>query len=1040
MIASRTSSALSDVRPFPGLRPFRSEDHPFFFGRDDQISSLYRFFDHSRFIAVVGSSGSGKSSLVLAGLLPLLDQESRERAGRNWKTVQMRPGDSPIGRLATAIAQQLFPNEEANVAAARRERIRFGLRQSSFGMADAVAEVDGDINSSVIVVVDQFEELFRYAAKRQGIEIDEGARRQEEATQFVQLLLGASRERTRNVFVLLTMRSDFIGDCAGFHGLSEAVSTAQFLVPSLTRDQRDKAIRGPIGKAGATIQSALVEQLQNDTDDDIDQLPVLQHCLSRLWDRAGRDPATSAGHGRELKMEHYRAVGGIANALSQHADEILKDLSGNKLAVEQTFRSLAEIDSDGRIVRRARFYKDLRAETGVTDQELRTVVDRLRNDDCSFLTPSKIETAALTDETRIDVGHEALLRRWERVSGDPRTGSTQTGWIRAEESDGRDYRVLLLMAESEAGRIPPDQVEPRLKWWNQRPRTAAWAQRYGGHIDAVERLFRESVAAVQAEVARRKAEEAAERRRIDLEAQAERSREEAEKARLELEAQSARASERLARRTMLAVSAVLCVTIGLGVFSYSQWQKALQQKTNTEQSLKIGGELIRGLLDNIQQFLDTGSVSVEVAQKLLNAAQNGLVQLENVAQTSATLAMRANLLLGFADLYTALQDNKNALQFSEQAQQVATQLVANDPANSDSQYLLYSADFRIGDAQSDQSNFAAGLKAYNAALAIVQDSATKDPSNYVWPQGVAFVQVKIGDIYKGRGQVDQALKQYQTALAIDQGLAQQNPRVDSLQRDVASTLTRIGDCQKDDGDLTSALTNYQSALDIRTTLANGVPNDATLQSNLSVAYNRVAGILVQQKQFDLATKLYNSAFTIRKKLADNDPSNPNWQSDLAFEHIYIGDLSMAEQNFTGAASDYRQAQAIRANLVAKDASNPTWKKNLADSDSKLAAALLAQGQLADALAQRKAALSLRQDVSKQSPNISTRQRELIDEYIAIGDLLNQQGNAAEAAANYQDALNVISDFVAKHPGSKSLDGERDKATQKLQVLPPVKSP
>jgi tetratricopeptide (TPR) repeat protein/energy-coupling factor transporter ATP-binding protein EcfA2 len=1028
-----TRSGLSADRPFPGLRPYYLEDHDYFFGREDQIYALYRLFDHSRFVAVVGSSGSGKSSLVRAGLLPLIEKESSEPTGRIWKVIQMHPGDTPIGNLAAAMARTFFPREDANIAAARQERIKFALRRSSFGMSEALHEIEGLGDTSIILVVDQFEELFRYAARRQEAE----PQRHEEATQFVQVLLAASRDRALNVYIMLTMRSDFIGDCANFRGLPEAVSASQFLVPSLTRDQREDAIRRPIENACATIEPELVERLLNDGGDDIDQLPVLQHCLSRLWDLAGRDAATGAGRRRNLHMDHYREVGGIAHALSQHADEILKDLSGTELAVEQTFRSLAEIDSEGRIVRRACFFKDLRAETGMTEQDLRTVVDRFRNDDCSFLTPSKFETANLTDETRIDVGHEALLRRWERVSGDPLTGSQQTGWIRAEESDGRDYRVLLLMAESEAGRIPPDQVESRLKWWRQRRHTAAWARRYGGHVEAVERLFQESLAAVQAEAARRETEHAAEQRRIDLEAQAARSHEEAEKARLELEAQSARGRERLARRTMLAVSAVLCVTIGLGVFSYLQWQTALQQKANAEQSLKIGGELTRGLLDKIQQFLDTGSVSVEVAKDLLNAAQSGLVQLENVAQTPATLAMRANLLVGFADLYATLQDNKSALQFSQQAQTVATQLVKQDPDSSDNQYLLYSADFRIGDAQSDQSNFTAGLQAYKDALEIAQNLAAKNPANQ---QEVAFVQVKIADIYKERGSADQALPLYQSALSIDQGLAQQNPNVDSLQRDVATALTRIGDLQKDSKDLPGALTSFQSALDIRTKLANKIPTDATLQSNLSVAYNRVAEVFMRQGKFDDALALYNSALGIRKTLAHNDPTYVAWQSALAFEYVDIGDLSMKKPDFAGAADSYRQSLAIRDKLVAQGSSNPTWEKNLADSHSRLAEALLNQGQLAEALAERKAALVLRLNVSKQSPNISTRQRELIEEYIATGDLLRQQDDTADATANYQNALNVISDFVAKHPGSKSLETEQDKATQRIEVLQPVKSP
>jgi hypothetical protein len=114
--------ALSALRPFPGLRPFAYEDHPFFFGRQRQVSALFRLLDRSNFIAVIGSSGSGKSSIVRAGLLPLLEAESREAGGRSWTWTEMRPGDAPLANLAAALAR-LGPGEDKTLADARREAL-----------------------------------------------------------------------------------------------------------------------------------------------------------------------------------------------------------------------------------------------------------------------------------------------------------------------------------------------------------------------------------------------------------------------------------------------------------------------------------------------------------------------------------------------------------------------------------------------------------------------------------------------------------------------------------------------------------------------------------------------------------------------------------------------------------------------------------------------------------------------------------------------------------------------------------------------------
>jgi tetratricopeptide (TPR) repeat protein len=1008
MSSTPSRPGLSADRPFPGLRPYRFEDRDFFFGRDDQIFSLYRLFDHSHFVAVVGSSGSGKSSLVRAGLLPLLDKESREPTGRSWKMIQMHPGDNPIGSLATAMARQLFPNEDANIEAARRDRIRFALRRSSFGISDALRQFQDVGDASIILVVDQFEELFRNAARQQGAGEIETSQRQEEAMQFVQVLLSASRDHALNVYVLLTMRSDFIGDCANFRGLPEAVSASQYLVPSLTRDQREEVIRRPIEEAGATIEPALVERLLNDSGDDIDQLPVLQHCLSRLWEQAGppraaaetaaertvQSPKTSNGS-RCLTTEQYNEIGGMSDALSKHANEVLKGLSDVELTVEQTFRSLAEIDSEGRIVRRARLFRELLAETGVPTQDLRRVVDRFRNDDCSFLTPPKSEVAELADDARIDVGHEALLRHWDRVSGDPRTGSPYIGWLRAEVADGRTYLGLLLMAESKAETIAAGAVEPRWKWWNERPRTAAWAKRYGGGIEQVQRLFNDSLASRDRQVA-------------DL--------------RL----------ARLLRLTAPVASVLLLLAIGVGVIIFRQRQAALQQKTIAQENLQISVSLATAIHGEIQQLLDSGQISVNAALKILTAANPTFAQFKAVEQTPAIMFSWATLQVSFADTYAALQDDKTALQYSQQAQANAKQLVAGDPSNKDYQQLLFSADYNCGDAEAGSSPDNS-MQDYNAALSIAQNLAKNDPTNYVWMADVAFVMNKIGDTYDLQGHPSQALQMYQSALAINQGLADAHSNVDNLQRDLATALTRVGDAEAESGNPTDALAKYNSALTIRKTLANKTPGDAGLQSNLSAAYNAVAGVVGQQKNFTAASPLYDSALAIRRNLAKSDPSNLTWQSNLGYEYVYIGNMLMAEPDYAAAVDNYRDSLNIRDSLAATDPSNFTWLRNLADSHTKLAGALFSQGNLPDALAEHNAALPLRIKISAQFPDSPTRQRDLIDEYIAIGDI-SMQSDTQGATTQYQNALNVVQAFLSSHPGSTALDQESKVVTQRIQDL------
>ncbi len=520
------------ARPFLGLRPFSYENHELFFGRESQIFGLYRFLDRSRFVSVVGSSGSGKSSLVRAGLLPLLDAESADSGGRSWRWIELRPGYSPLERLTDALAAFPTAGDETSEAllAARRARISFALRRTTFGITEALDELDAPSDQSLLILVDQFEELFRYdtAGTTQRGEKLTRSQRQEAAAKFVQLLLEASRSRSRSIHVLITMRSDFIGDCAGFYGLPEAVSASQFLVPSLTRDQREEVIRKPLEAVDAGIEPALVERLLNDGGTELDDLPVLQHCLLRLWEQAeqaaaagGADPAGGpTGWSIRLTEQHYRAIGGLSGALSHHAEEILAQLPGRELAVEQVFRALSEVDREGRATRRALPFERLADESGVAEDELRRVLDRFREDDCSFLVPSLSAQPKLLPETRVDVGHEALLRRWERISGasgEPYGLAEQrSGWLWAEQDDGRYYGGLVALVSRDKGPVtatlPLDQVEERWSWWTSRPRTRAWADRYGGNFEQVQRLFANSRAALQAE---RDKERAARQAEID---------------------------------------------------------------------------------------------------------------------------------------------------------------------------------------------------------------------------------------------------------------------------------------------------------------------------------------------------------------------------------------------------------------------------------------------------------------------------------------------------------------------------------------------
>ena len=187
------------TNPFPGLRPFRMDEYHLFFGREEQTAALLSLLRQQHFLAVVGTSGSGKSSLVRAGLIPSLHRGAMASAGSHWEVAVMRPGGDPLSSLAQAlVSADLYDADDAETL----PRLRATLSHSDTGLAEAIRQSDAvDSRTKVFVLVDQFEELFRFRER--------GRASEDAASAFVDLLLSAS-ESSENVFIAITKRCDAI--------------------------------------------------------------------------------------------------------------------------------------------------------------------------------------------------------------------------------------------------------------------------------------------------------------------------------------------------------------------------------------------------------------------------------------------------------------------------------------------------------------------------------------------------------------------------------------------------------------------------------------------------------------------------------------------------------------------------------------------------------------------------------------------------------------------------------------------------------------
>jgi hypothetical protein len=495
--------------PFPGLRAFEQKETHLFFGRDGQSKELLKRLQDSRFMALVGVSGSGKSSLVRAGLLPALYGGLMSSVESDWRIAVFRPGNSPIRNMARALITDAGLGGESGLQDVEVAIAETTLRRGNLGLLELLRQAKSKVrangrpflaeNDNVLLVVDQFEEIFRIIEQHDELvrvkhlsegksdaaataETDTANRHpREEASAFVKLLLDSTQknkdnEYPENLYIIVTMRSDYLGETAQFLGMPERINDGQYLIPRMNRDDRRKAIVGPVAVEGGKIAEPLVNQLLNDAGENPGHLPILQHALMRMWDLAGPSSRSNGG----LNLDHYEKIGKLSGALSQHANEAFEELSPKHQEVAaKVFKCLTEKGLSNRETRRPMKIADICAVVDAKETDVKTVVECFRKEGRWFLMPppaKEKETGKVKDdlrpETLIDISHESLISGWDKLSK----------WVNEEAESARTYKRLadtaILKERGAEDFYRGPALQLALKWREENTPNAAWARRY----------------------------------------------------------------------------------------------------------------------------------------------------------------------------------------------------------------------------------------------------------------------------------------------------------------------------------------------------------------------------------------------------------------------------------------------------------------------------------------------------------------------------------------------------------------------------------
>ncbi len=442
--------------PFPGLRAFRPDEGHLFFGRTESTLKIVTRLKENRFAAVIGASGSGKSSLVFSGVIPALLKENAE-GRKTWSYLVFRPGHNPVDHLAAELARL---SAGAGFTQLTELSVAASLHNRSEGLTDVVNRIRKNLRQQIVIIIDQFEEIFRYSsAEARGTFGDD-------ATDFIDLIVNSVQKPDQGLCIILTMRSEYVSECARFHSLTNLMNSSSYLLPHISNDLLGSVIEDPVTVAGATIDRALVRLIITDLTDKPGQLPVLQHLMMRLWTQWSRTGDMS----RPIGIADYEAVGQVRGAISQHAGQALESLDErHRYVCSRLFRTITARTDDGRELRKPENISAIAAQTGCSEQEIIHVAEVFRDPEYSFLSPSK--EVPLTRESILDLTHESIIRLWGPLRN----------WMDEEETSAKLYLQLAAAAEQYQegnGKLwtAPDLLMT-LRWRDVNNPTLPWAEK-----------------------------------------------------------------------------------------------------------------------------------------------------------------------------------------------------------------------------------------------------------------------------------------------------------------------------------------------------------------------------------------------------------------------------------------------------------------------------------------------------------------------------------------------------------------------------------
>jgi tetratricopeptide (TPR) repeat protein len=988
--------------PFRGLAAFDFEHAPIFFGRtkavgdvltqlrrrmaevEDGRAARMREMTVAAFVLISAMSGVGKSSLVRAGILPLLVEPGNGIA--LWRRASVRPSES-AGDLFDCFAHALCAEEalpELVTGETTVERVADFLRRNpagiEFGLSSALDRASAELRrqeeldlqaqeqslrhrgrvpdadavnqkiaelrkttfpSRLVIVVDQLEELFTLESVTTEVR-----------THFITAI--AALTRSGRVAALGTLRSDFFEKCAEVPVLAELSrgDGLYHLVPPNALEI-GQMIREPAIAAGLQFEvhpetkQSLDERLRDAATRNPEALPLLQFCLEALYQAQAK-----RGDGL-LTHADYDAMGGVEGALANRAEETFRRLQ----PAEQ-----AEFDRVMRAVTTADDHETFTRRWADRDELIRVPAAKAFVE--AFLAPEArllVVDRDLSGRVVLSVTHEALLTRWERL-----------------------HQWLLTNLENLRMRA---QVSVDALRWRQSGRNDdylyASALPLAKAQDLAERDFLDDAEREFVAASVRMARSASEKKRRNL------------------------------HRVIAGVSTVAVVAFALAITSFVQYSRAKaarRQASQAAQRAKLARseaeKLINFLVGDLHDKLKPiGKLDLlaEISNRVRAYYENFAEREKNpeaLKQWSAALINQGDVLTDKGDLSGALNCYRDSLRIREG-------LTKQNPGNADLQNDLAVVYARVGDAQKDQGDLTAAVSSYRSSLGIERALIERERINPEWKHQLAFVLRRLSYADYEEGNHYGAMNDLQESVSLGRSLIEQVSNNSIWQIELADSLQRLGDVQSDQNDSWGALQSFQDCLAIREKLIERNPDNLDYQMDLSIALERLGDSLIDQGSLIAALGKYRAALVIRQKLVERDSANVGWRRQLSFSLEDVGNTLFAQRNLTEALRNFKDCLSIREGLAEADADNASAQRDVWICEQEIAQVLVSQKDFDQAITRFARALGIVRRLIEKNPNNYNWKRDLAIILQRIGEAKRAQGTLREAEMDLRDSLTIF---------------------------------